>query len=258
MQVIINYTLLTKGVHEMPLLDNEMSLVGTSGYKFSATSLDDLGASEYTLVGAVVDASGSVSPFVKEMEKCLQEILVASQSSPRSENLMLRLTQFDTKVQELHGFRLLSTIGADEYDGIINIGGMTALYDSVYTMVESVGLYGKTLSEQDYDVNGIVFVITDGEDNMSKFNPARIKQLREDIMKQEQLESLLVVLIGVGNDITTAYLDRLKTEAGLDQALNAGDANPKTLARLAQFVSQSISSQSASLGSGGPSKSLVF
>ena len=49
-----------------------------------------------------------------------------------------------------------------------------------------------------------------------------------------------------------------EVEAGLSQFVDAGDATPQRLAKLAQFVSQSISLQSRALGSGAPSQPLTF
>ena len=46
--------------------------------------------------------------------------------------------------------------------------------------------------------------------------------------------------------------------AGFTQYVELGSADEKTLAKLADFVSQSISAQSQSLGTGGPSQSLTF
>jgi hypothetical protein len=53
-----------------------------------------------------------------------------------------------------------------------------------------------------------------------------------------------------------AYLDNFKRQAGFTQMVALDDANDKTLAKLAAFVSKSISAQSAALGTGGTSQSL--
>ena len=88
------------------------------------------------------------------------------------------------------------------------------------------------------------------------YTPKKIRQLRDRIIREEALESLLVILIGVGVD--QDYLNVLKNEADLDQFVELADAGQKTLARLAAFVSQSITSQSQSLGTGQASVSLTF
>ena len=78
----------------MPILtdnDNSQQVKTSSGYQFSATSIDELGATDYSLVTIAVDVSGSVSKFKVDLENCLKTILDACQKSPRSENLLLRL-----------------------------------------------------------------------------------------------------------------------------------------------------------------------
>jgi hypothetical protein len=53
-------------------------------------------------------------------------------------------------------------------------------------------------------------------------------------------------------------LENFKNEAGIDQYINIGKADANTLAKLADFISKSISSQSQSLNSGGPSQPIVW
>ncbi len=85
-------------------------------------------------------------------------------------------------------------------------------------------------------------------------------KLRHKITKQENLESLLVILIGIigGDAFAEQELDRFRNDAALDQFVKIDEASPKELAKLAAFVSQSVSSQSQALGSGAPSASLGF
>ncbi len=75
------------------LLDTDLDQLTTgSHYKFSATKIDALGASEYTLAHLVVDESGSVSNFKAELEKAMLTTKQACEKSPRAENLLLRNT----------------------------------------------------------------------------------------------------------------------------------------------------------------------
>jgi hypothetical protein len=76
----------------------------------------------------------------------------------------------------------------------------------------------------------------------------------------ETLESLVSILIGVNvtDQGVSAKLNDLHTQGGFSQYVELKDATAKTLAKLAKFVSKSISSQSTALGTGGPSKSLSF
>ena len=49
-----------------------------------------------------------------------------------------------------------------------------------------------------------------------------------------------------------------KTDVGFTQYVEIANADAKTLSKLADFVSRSISAQSKSLGAGGGSASLTF
>ena len=167
---------------------------------------------------------------------------------------------FDSTVQEFHGFKPLTECSEVDYNGCVPPGGMTALYDAVYNGVQSMVQYGRDLMDNDFDVNGAVFVITDGMDNSSSMTRTTVKQAFTEAITGESLESLVSVLIGVNTvaDGLGSYLRDFKDEAGFTQYVEIADATEKQLAKLGAFISQSISSQSQSLGTGGPSKSLSF
>ena len=76
----------------------------------------------------------------------------------------------------------------------------------------------------------------------------------------ESLESLVSILVGVNvqDPTLSQLLMELYRDAGFTQYVELADASPEALARLAGFVARSILSQSVALGSGGPSRSLVF
>jgi uncharacterized protein YegL len=246
------------------LLNADLETLKTaSNYQFSAVKMGDLGASEYTLATIVLDVSGSVSGFKKELEQVLQSVVQACRKSPRAENLMLRLTTFCQKLEEVHGFKLLngaSAIQDSDYDDILQPGGMTALFDATHEAVEATVTLGRTLIGQDYNANGIVFVITDGMDNASRAKPDAVCKAIGDANKKESLESVHIVLVGVtgGDPNVSQYLDAFKQKAGITQYVDIGEATPKKLAKLGQFVSQSISSTSTALGSNKASRPVAF
>lgn len=230
------------------------------GFQFNAPNLESLGASEYTIVTIVQDVSGSVQHFSKDMEATLQKILEACYKSPRSENLLLRLVSFSDDVKEIHGFRELNTIQKTEYDGILKCYGSTAIRDAVLNSAEATESYAKTLSDKDYRSNGVMYIITDGMDNASLVcrNPEDLKKAFRKIQTSESMESFSTVLIGVGDDpAIIADLSKFKDDAGFDQFVEMGSATPAKLARLADFISKSISSTSLAL-TGQTSQPLTF
>lgn len=233
----------------------------TSTFTFSPVDLKTLGATEYTLVSIVADHSGSVRDFAREMEKSLKEIVSACRKSPRADNLLVRLTRFDHEIEEIHGFRQLADCATDAYDGILEARGTTSLYDAAVNGVDAAARQGAELLANDFSANAIVFVITDGVDYRgSTATPSEVKKAIERAMKAECLESIVTVLIGVNvqDSLVADALKRFSVEAGFSQYVPIADASAANLAKLASFVSRSISSQSQSLGTGGPSKALTF
>jgi uncharacterized protein YegL len=232
----------------------------TGHFGFSAVGLNDLGASEYTLVTIVADRSGSTQDFQSDMEKVLKEIFKACHTSDRAENLMIRLVAFDNLAQEVHGFKMLSQINENDYSNTLNPGGMTALYDATVDAIEATTNYAKCLGEQDYQTNGFVVIITDGLDNASTMTTNSVKDAFSKAVKSEWLESLMSILVAVNvKDITANdMLQKFNTDVGFTQYLPLDDADQKTFAKLANWISQSVSSQSQALGSGGVSQSITF
>jgi len=243
----------------MPKLNDdimeERSLPNTS-FGYSATRIEELGATEYTTVDLVVDTSGSVDAYARDMEKAIQEIVNACKLSPRADNLMIRLVTFNDRMDEIHGYKLLENCNLSDYNGVLFCGGMTALFDAAENAVLSAVDYAKSLTENDFAVNSIVFFLTDGCDNRSAVSPSAVKEAIQKALHSEATESMVSILIGVGvggyADVS-AELNRFKDDAELTQYVETKDANAKTLAKLAEFVSKSISAQSQSLGSGGSS-----
>lgn len=233
-----------------------------SNFEYSAKRLDQLGASEYTLCSIQVDTSTSVTDFRSDLIRMLKTIVetVNSSRNPRSENTLLRVTTFDNTLNEVHGFVPLDDIEVDKYADHIQPKGWTALYDATLDSLEAIKSYGDTLVQMDYRCNGIAFVITDGGENSSRTAnvPAIIETLKK-IKSEENLESLKIILIGVGDESGVRQdLEDFQREVSIDQFEWAGKATPDVLAKMAEFVSQSISSQSQALGTGQPSQNITF
>lgn len=245
----------------MPLLDDsamEIHTLAGTGYGYSATRVEELGATEYTEAVLVVDVSGSVSGFRDGLEAAVKAIVESCRQSPRADNLLVRLVTFDSRVNEIHGFMPLIQCPPGRYTGAIQIGGATSLYDGAVNGIRSAIDYAKNLRAQDYESNAIVFVITDGDDVCSKLTANDVKQAKDEAIQSEALESIKTILIGVNvsNPSISQYLSHFQATGGFDQYVELKDASPKTLAKLAGFASQSISATSQSLGTGGPSQNI--
>jgi len=232
---------------------NQMqSTITGSSFSFSAVKPDKLDSTEYTLVTIVVDITGSVYGFEDELKRMVQYCVRACQKNSRSENIMVRIIHFNTNIYEIHGFIPVSGIDADAYEDI-NPGGITALYDASVNGIGATADYGRVLTDQDFTVNAAVYIITDGGDNASTHGPGDVMKALKACRTDEVLESVVSVLIGVNSAGCKSYLDAFKQDAGLDSLILTNDASESTLGKLANIISQSISSQSQALGTGGGS-----
>ncbi len=231
-------------------------------FGYSAADLGELGATEYTLVTIAVDESSSVSGFKNEIESCIQAVVKACKFSPRSDYLLIRLVAFNSSMREIHGFKQLVDCDINDYQDAIHPCGTTALFSTARNAITATNDYGKQLADSDFEANAIVFIITDGMDNESgSIDGKSVRAALKEVMKDEALESIMSILIGVGvgdyADVSD-YLDEFKNEAGLNQYVEIKNATDKNLAKLADFISKSVSSQSNSLGSGAMSQPLNF
>jgi len=247
----------------MPVL-NDVALdqidLPNSHYGYSAAKIETLGATEYTAATIVVDVSGSTHAFKPEMESCIAEIVSACKYSARADNLLLRLVQFDTRLDEIHGFKLLENCNTGDYSGVLRQGGNTSLYDAAENAISATVNYAGRLAAGNLSSNAILFVITDGMDNASKLSPASVKRALDRAVSSEALGSIVSILIGVNVADTdvSRHLKDFKDSAGFNQYIEIDRADRDSLAGLARFVSQSISVQSHVLLSGGSSSKLIF
>ena len=243
-------------------MEQSQQLNTTSNFGFSGVNVNSLTGSKYCLVSLLVDNSGSVSPFKTELENASNIVVQATKKSPESENIIIRTATFGGHgINEIHGFTPVVNIPDDRYNGQLNPCGGTPLIDASVSAAESIESYGKQLMDQDYMVvNGIFFVVTDGEENGSMLgnNPDKVKNALQRIRTNESVESIIAILVGVNDSSCKTYLQRYQLEAGFDHYISIGDATPAKLAKLAAFISKSVSSQSQSIGSGGPSKAIDF
>lgn len=235
------------------------------GGNFSFTGIPIGGdlAMEQTLYTNLVDESGSTRGFRPEMEKCSKEIVKSLSRSPRADNLLFRYVHFSTGKREIHGFKPLRQCNVGDYDGVFDpqISGQTDLFDSTLEVSEVTRAYAENLVKERYLANAIITVTTDGCDYPgSTHGPADVRRSFEEMINGEMLESLVTILIGVNiqTDSVRRELEEFKEKAGFTQFICVEDATEKTLASIAEFISNSVSSQSQALGSGGASQSLTF
>ena len=253
----------------MPLDEEEiMQIPGAGTFTFSAKKIDKLGALQYTVVTIAIDISGSVAGFASELLMCLKAIIEACRKNQRAEFLVIRVITFGTGIDEIHGFREMVDINSDDYPDF-NPRGFTCLFDAGYDAIGSTIEYSRQMVERGYDVNGAVYIITDGGENpggghITIASPKMIKEKVEEALRKEDIESIITTLIGLHDPMsnwaseTQRDLSYFQVEANMTKFIEVGEATAENLAKLADWVSASVSSQSDQVGSNTPSQVLDF
>lgn len=228
-------------------------------YGFTATCLNQLESSEYTMIQILIDGSGSMFGHRQRVESMLRDIVAACQQSPHKDKLMLRVVTFGTTRREIHGFKMISRCDPAEYNGVIASEGMTALSDAILNGIEAVRAYAEYIDKQDYLVNGLLIVITDGLDNSS--SPATVMNALARVAKAESLESfssILIGIIGMSDRSSPAYkeitrrLRQFQSEVGFTCFVEVDVVDENAASRLAKFLNKAIHAMKDSLGTGGP------
>ena len=238
----------------------ETHKIGGSGFTFSGVRVDTLGATDYTLVTIMIDVTGSVGNFAAQLLLMLQTAIQACKKSPRSDNILVRVCVFSSMhpkgVLELHGFKQLADIDPANDYAPFNPRGSTPLYAATFSAFGATNTYAKTLRDQDFGVNAILFVITDGDDTDGGVTMKMIADEQVRARTAEELESLVTILIGVNAAASQQWLDVFTAQAGFTHYIPVDDATPGKFAKLAGFISHSVSSTAQAQGTGGPSQNI--
>lgn len=207
------------------------------GLNFNNFDADNIQSDETINCVFVIDKSGSVYSYVKDMNNALNDFLQTMQKSHVADKLLVSTIEFDGDVSVVSGFQPISNV--NQFN--IQPGGLTALYDAVKAGIENAISYREQLQNSGLTAKTLVFIITDGDDNSSKTNPSEIKQMIGDIYKNEMNAfSFTIIMFGVGNE---ADFDAAREEMGIDKNLMAKvGTTGAEIRKMINFISSSVSS----------------
>lgn len=277
----------------MPRID-AMQNYNFGNFSFSGAKPENLDEPEYTVVCIMTDMTGSVNLFADQLLEMERFVISDAKRSSFNKRIIFRSCRFNAvnrqsaTINELYGFTPVGSIEPDTDHPAFSPHGSTPLLDALYDGILSTLEYSKSVYDADITgVNGLLVLTTDGEENDSRRvrelalkdgiafpTPAQLSDYRDRVCdeikemlkvarRSEKLDSLKVILVGVntsgkawdGTSISE-LLAQLKDKTGIDQYLDAGDVKAGTIGKIAQFISQSVSSTSQALGSGAPSQNI--
>lgn len=195
----------------------------------------------------VIDTSGSVSSYVGELNKALNEFTTRMQKSHAANQLFVSTVEFNSKVTVTAGFRPISEIKPIDLSS--RIGGTTALYDACISALTNALDYRKALENSGVNCKTLLFIITDGEDNASSGTPAQVKAIIDTLLQEERnIFSFESILFGVGTDST---FETAQQEMGIKHLAKVGTTADE-IRKMINFISSSITSVSSGQGVSAP------
>ena len=235
--------------------------IPNTAFQFSGVGIKKLLSARYTVVQLVCDASPSVEDFMADEEACLKRALRACKLSPAKDNALMRTTVFAQQVKEIHGFVPLMEVDESGYDNILQgQGGSTALFAATEEGVRAAMTYADSLVDKDYDINGLVIVITDGMNNEPPHGCDRVHDAFQEWVRKEKLGKLTSVLVGVNiqSPQVSQALQDFKDKAGFTAYEEITNTGEKHFAHLCDIISKSVSSVSQNLQNPQQPVSLQF
>lgn len=199
-------------------------------------ALEDIVASEVTLITVLIDASGSIAQSgLEQAVRDGQAALVEAFAGTRErEGLLLALWTFNDQLEVKHAY-----VPVDDAvklsSATYRAGGGTRLYDTWCDALAANVAYAQRLRDGGTPCKSVVVVLTDGEDVGSTRSAADCARLSRDLLASEQFT---LAFVGVGPDV---HFEQVARSMGVPPGciLVQRDATPGALRKTFAMVSQS-------------------
>lgn len=216
-------------------------------------ALEDITASDVTLITLLVDASSSIAD--RHLEQAVRDgqnaLVDAFDGSRERDSVLMALWTFAHEQKVLHGYVPVDDavrLDAKNYRG----GGSTRLYDTWCDALTANVAYAQRLRDGGTPCRSVVVVVTDGEDVGSSRSAGECARLSKDLLASEQF---VLAFVGVGPG---ASFEQVARAMGVPDGcvLVQPDATPAALR--AAFLMVSRSAIRASQGKIAPGANAGF
>jgi uncharacterized protein YegL len=201
----------------------------------SGAALEDIQASDVTLITVLIDSSSSIAhanleQAVRDGQNTLVDAFAAAKEAP---SILMALWTFNGQIDVVHSY--VPVADAARLDARYKGTGSTRLYDTWCDALAANVAYAQQLRDGGTPCRSVVVIITDGEDCGSKRGPVDCAKLSQDLLKSEQF---ILAFVGVGDE---ADFGKIAKSMGVPDASVAvqKDVRPTALRKLFQMVSQS-------------------
>ncbi|OGI16597.1 MAG: hypothetical protein A3J63_01985 [Candidatus Moranbacteria bacterium RIFCSPHIGHO2_02_FULL_40_12b] len=213
---------------------NDTVLAGIDG-----TDIDDIQATDVTLLTLVVDDTGSLAHLIDSVIEGQNQLLEAIRNSKQKDNILLALWKFDADSKLVHSYVPVGQATKLDRRNYRASGSSTALNDAWMNAMASNIAYAQMLRSSGTPVKNIAVVITDGQDNDSRrYRAADCAKVNKDLLKSEQF---ILAFVGMGQTAADETQFRLiAEEMGFpDGAILTVDSTPSEIRKIFNMISQS-------------------
>jgi hypothetical protein len=198
--------------------------------------LEDLAASEVTLVTVLIDQSSSIES--RGLEQAVRDgqnaLLDAFAGAQERDSILVACWTFESAMDVLHSYVPVdeaTRLDASNY----RARGATKLYDTWCDALSANVAYAQRLRDGGTPTKSVVIVVTDGEDVGSTRTAGHCARLSKDLLASELFT---LAFVGVGSDVD---FERVARAMGVPKGcvLVQKDATPSGLRRTFQLVSRS-------------------
>ena len=202
----------------------------------AGTDLEDITASDVTLVTVLLDASSSIAgaglePAIRDGQNALLDAFAASREK---ESMLVAGWTFNDEIRILHSYVPVDDavrLTANNYAGV----GATHLYDTWCDALAANVAYAQRLRDGGTPCTSIVVAITDGEDCGSRRTASDCAKISKDLLASEQF---VLAFVGVGADVGfRSVAKRMGIPDGCVEVQT--QATPENLRKVFHLVSQS-------------------
>lgn len=208
-----------------------MVLTGAAG-----KDLEDITASDVTLVTVLIDSSSSIADrgLAKGVREGQNALLDAFSGAKERDAVLLACWTFSDKMDVVHSYLPVSDatrLDTNNYQPC----GSTALYDTWCSALGANVAYAQRLRDGGTPTRSVVVVVTDGEDVGSKRSAADCARISRDLLASELFT---LALVGVGSEVNFEHVAK---SMGIPPGciLWERDATASGLRRAFQMVSRS-------------------
>ncbi len=159
---------------------------------------NDIDVEETVNVVLLIDTSGSMSRYSKELNEQITQFISWMQGFHQAPKLYLSIGEFDSDVRVITGFQQVTNVSIPTVDPR---GSSTRLYDGCLEFLKNQINQQQRSLQSGILTKSIFFVITDGEDNASASDASSdVKSIVQYVQQNESMMGTFAsFMVGIGD-----------------------------------------------------------